>query len=202
MRISFLALLVFACGDAEIYDADGDGELAIGMEGGLDCDDNDPNIATWKDEVCGNGIDDDCNGEIDEWGIGEHTWYADVDGDGWGTRRVQEIACNAPEGFVLRDGECDDTNPDISPVGLEECGNDLDEDCDGIPDNSGPVILWYPDNDHDGFGTHAGAFTACYAPAQHVQVGGDCDDADPLVNPDALDELDGKDDDCDGRDGE
>lgn len=41
-------------------DADGDGELAR-WAGGWDCDDHDPQRSSTFDELCGNGIDDDCD---------------------------------------------------------------------------------------------------------------------------------------------
>ena len=43
---------------------------------------------------------------------------------------VFEVDCTAPEGFVDIDGDCDDTDADINPDGLEECDG-LDTDCDG-----------------------------------------------------------------------
>jgi arylsulfatase A-like enzyme len=45
----------------EFLDLDGDGELPTSL-GGLDCDDGDPHVASWRPEHPGNGIDDNCFG--------------------------------------------------------------------------------------------------------------------------------------------
>lgn len=55
-----------ACGHAP-RDVDGDGDPDNHC-GGADCDDNDPNISTLTQEVCGNGKDDNCNAQLDEAG--------------------------------------------------------------------------------------------------------------------------------------
>jgi hypothetical protein len=49
-------------------DADGDGDPDGNCPGGHDCNDSDPNVSSKATEICGNGIDDNCNGEIDEPG--------------------------------------------------------------------------------------------------------------------------------------
>ena len=46
-------------------DADGDGDPDAHC-GGKDCNDMDPNVSSLHVEVCGNGIDDDCDGVVDE----------------------------------------------------------------------------------------------------------------------------------------
>jgi len=46
-------------------DSDGDGYYSEGC-GGDDCDDADPAVNPGAAEICGNGIDDDCNGLIDD----------------------------------------------------------------------------------------------------------------------------------------
>lgn len=46
-------------------DADGDGDPDAHCGGG-DCDDADPSVSSLRDEICGNGKDDNCNGVIDE----------------------------------------------------------------------------------------------------------------------------------------
>ena len=50
---------------AGCWDNDGDGYLDE-VCGGNDCDDNDPEVNPNHVEIPGNGIDDDCDGQIDE----------------------------------------------------------------------------------------------------------------------------------------
>ncbi|MFN7133884.1 MAG: putative metal-binding motif-containing protein [Myxococcales bacterium] len=62
----FLALAVGACNcgtppAAGLIDNDGDG-----IESGLDCNDGDPAVFPGAEEACGDGKDNDCDGEIDE----------------------------------------------------------------------------------------------------------------------------------------
>ncbi|HMV69595.1 MAG TPA: hypothetical protein PKA64_22325, partial [Myxococcota bacterium] len=69
-------------------------------------------------------------------------------------------------------------------------------DCDGLADE-GVLPAWLPDADGDGFGDRDAAPTlACGAPGSAVLVGGDCDDADPDVHPDAVEVCNDVDDDC------
>ncbi len=49
-------------------DADGDGDPVWNCPGGGDCDDTDPTVSSKAKEICGNGKDDNSNGEIDEAG--------------------------------------------------------------------------------------------------------------------------------------
>jgi len=56
-------------GDCEDLDGDGWGEPLLpecGFTGGPDCDDFDENVNPGASEIPGNGVDDDCDGEIDE----------------------------------------------------------------------------------------------------------------------------------------
>ena len=51
----------------ECTDSDGDGfDLEGGSCGPVDCDDDDPEVNPGHAEVPGNGVDDDCDGEVDE----------------------------------------------------------------------------------------------------------------------------------------
>jgi len=49
-------------------------------------------------EVC-NGIDDDCDGEIDN-GLELHTYYRNADNDTYGDPDNATVACAPPEGYV------------------------------------------------------------------------------------------------------
>lgn len=64
----------FACDEASRScvalprDADGDGDVVWNCPGGGDCDDTDPRVHSGAPEICANGKDDDCDGELDEPG--------------------------------------------------------------------------------------------------------------------------------------
>ena len=58
---------------------------------------------------------------------------------------------------------------------------------------------WYLDADGDGFGLDAWTTQACAAPEGYAAAGGDCDDGDGAVNPEAEELCNGEDDDCDGE---
>ena len=49
-------------------DLDGDGDPDDHCVGKADCDDLDPNISSTRSEVCGNFVDDNCDGRVDEPG--------------------------------------------------------------------------------------------------------------------------------------
>ncbi|AHM61714.1 Thrombospondin type 3 repeat family protein [Flammeovirgaceae bacterium 311] len=57
---------------------------------------------------------------------------------------------------------------------------------------------WYADADGDGFGADNTMVTACWQPEGYVSKGGDCNDADATVYPEAPELADGKDNNCDG----
>lgn len=48
-----------------LRDADGDGDADVHCGGG-DCEDDDPAVSSQMEEVCGNGVDDDCDQQVDE----------------------------------------------------------------------------------------------------------------------------------------
>ena len=196
-------------------DADGDGYGAGDAEVGCqppaeegwsdrgdDCKDDDPTIHPDAVEIC-NQRDDDCDGVDDEGGE-PVTWWYDGDLDGYGDPAQDLLTCDIPNGYVLagsdEDGDCDDDDPEINPGAIEYCDG-IDNDCDDLIDTLDPDAqdrTWYRDLDNDGYGTTDTAYVACVGPGGYVLADGDCDDLDRWVNPGALEECDGIDNDCDG----
>ncbi len=136
-------------------DADGDGACAITFGGSVfDCDDDDPAVGPLAAEIC-NGIDDNCDGdlpwdELDADEDGLRTCEGDCDdtdarafpgaaelcdgvdqdcsGDGWAE------ADEDGDGVRGCDGDCDDRNVYVFPGAEVQCGDGLDNDCDGDSD--------------------------------------------------------------------
>jgi hypothetical protein len=177
-----------------LRDADGDGYENAGL-GGRDCDDGDPTVNPDGIEVC-NGIDDDCDGVIDDGVL--HPYHADADGDGYGDPAVEIEDCSAPPGYVDDDRDCDDTNAARWPGNPEVCDG-YDNDCNGEIDEGGVKETFWGDADGDGYGDPAVTTEACRAPAGYVENADDCLDSDPAVSPAETEVChDGLDNDCDG----
>ena len=89
-----------------------------------DCDDTDPAVNVLAAEIPDNGIDDNCNGLIDN----DDVRYIDADGDGYGSQ--EESAADG----VFNKLDCDDTNAAVHPYQNEIPGNGIDDNCDGLID--------------------------------------------------------------------
>jgi hypothetical protein len=159
-----------------------------------DCNDNNAAIYPGATEVC-NGVDDDCDGQVDEGVL--LIFYRDADGDGFGNLAVTTQACSAPTGYVNNYDDCDDTRNTVYPGATEVCNN-IDDDCDGQIDE-GVLLTFYRDADGDGFGNPSLTTQACSAPAGYVANNTDCNDANAAVYPGATEVCNGVDDDCDGQ---
>jgi cysteine-rich repeat protein len=128
------------CVHVVLHDADGDGYARSDVECddparyGGDCDDNDPDVHPGAPEICGNGIDDNCNGEVDE---NKTTWYVDCDSDGFAAdTNGARAACSKPPDdgactwtalrpVSLATTDCDDATPFAHPGGNETFGLNL-----------------------------------------------------------------------------
>ncbi len=164
-----------------------------------DCDDSDAAVSPGADERC-NDIDDDCDGVADQEGaVDAPARHRDADGDSWGDPELARYTCEPLDGYVDDGTDCDDTDPEVNPAAEERC-NGIDDDCDRTTDEPDAVdaAVWFLDGDGDGFGDAELPTVACAAPPDHVADAGDCDDAEPAVNPGADERCNGVDDDCDG----
>jgi hypothetical protein len=144
-------------------------------------------------EVPVDGVDQDCTGT--------EQCYRDSDGDTYGVPFYVDSALLTCVGLGVstNDDDCNDVLPGgnfIYPTALEVPGNGIDENCDGAES-------CFLDNDGDGFGGASTTLTPafdCNAP-NATFVGGDCNDTNGAVNPDATERpANGVDDDCDGFD--
>lgn len=169
----------------------------VSPEAGIDCDDSDPAIHPGAVEIC-NGIDDNCNFQVDEDATNALRWYLDQDGDGYGDQPV--YSCTQPFGTVENTDDCNDSDAAVSPGASEYCGNGIDDNCDGQTDGSDAVDaqFWYADVDGDQYGDPSLSTLSCLPPAGHVPDGGDCHDQNPSIHPGASEWCNGNDDDCDG----
>ncbi|MEW5849731.1 MAG: putative metal-binding motif-containing protein [Myxococcota bacterium] len=97
-------------------------------------------------------------------------------------------------------GDCDDTNAAVRPGGTEVCNN-VDDDCDGTPDDGlGTPAYYYPDNDRDTYGAVGSQSTLICGnpPAGYSLNNTDCNDNNAAIKPNGTELCNGVDDDCDG----
>ena len=111
---------------SDALDPDGDG--APWPE---DCDSTDPSVYPDAPEIC-DGLDNDCDGDIDEDPTQWARFYLDEDGDGYGQNASWQESCQPPSGFSAVPGDCDDQAPGVNPGVEEICFDGRDTDCDGL----------------------------------------------------------------------
>ncbi len=137
VRVSTLMPLLLLSGCLFVSDAeqlahtDRDGD---GVPASEDCDDGDSAVSSPTEETC-NGVDDDCDGRLDE-GL-----LPDQDGDGYGADGPVSGPCFA--NWVSTPGDCDDDARHVFPGAPERCDGVLN-DClsPWIPTDELGVVTW------------------------------------------------------------
>ncbi len=164
----------------------------------LDCIDNDPNFNPNIVEVC-DGLDNDCNGIVDDMPI--FTYWLDNDGDGFGDANsfIDTCLTAAPTGYCTNDLDCNDFDDNFHPNIPEICDGQ-DNDCNNVIDDGLTNYTYYRDSDGDGFGGEFIRMDTCqsFAPNGFVENKLDCNDQDPMINPDSPEICDDIDNDCNG----
>jgi len=145
-------------------DADGDGfgdpSTPLGhcdqptgyVENADDCDDTQPQVGPGNPEIC-DGLDNDCDGLVDNDATDASTWYADLDGDGFPNAGNQFDSCDEVDGYLLAPAafDCDDGDPSVHPDAREIPDDGVDQDCNGRDRRSSggcgcttapPSVLW------------------------------------------------------------
>ena len=139
-----------------------------------DCNDGFASALPGGTEVC-DGIDNNCNGTVDDFALDPSLWYFDADGDGYGDATTSQQLCDAPSGWVNNGADCDDTDAEINP----------DQE-------------WYVDADQDGYGNPDYRLAACGDQLGFSDNNDDCDDGDEAISPGTDEMCDGFDNNCDG----
>ena len=110
-------ILLWACDSPEkpnpssvetvAYDRDGDGYFDS-----EDCDDSNSSINPDELELC-DGLDNNCDGQVNEGIIQKD--YSDNDADGFGDPNTEIEACSPPTGHVSMGSDCDDNDDAVFP---------------------------------------------------------------------------------------
>ncbi len=160
-----------ASGDAacscSATDSDGDGYGDGAACSPKDCDDGDPAIRPGASEAC-NGVDDDCDGSIDEGFDADSDGYTTCEGDcSDGNASVKPGAtenCNGvdddcdgnidegfdgdSDGYTTCEGDCNDGSSGQNPGRSDTDCDGVDDDCDGSADQDSPGDAYEPNDDY------------------------------------------------------
>jgi hypothetical protein len=100
-------------------DSDGDGYAVEGdLCGEIDCNDSNATVNPAAQEICADGIDNNCDGKTDGQDPACQPTCTDEDGDG----------------FCAEDDDCNDADSLINPEAAEICGDNIDNNCNDLVD--------------------------------------------------------------------
>ncbi|MEC7985301.1 MAG: MopE-related protein, partial [Myxococcota bacterium] len=199
---------IFSCSRPEGY-----------IENDWDCNDADDSIFPGAVELC-DGIDNNCDETIDGSDVTDGSlWYADSDGDGFGSLSDVVQSCEQPTGYDDNYNDCNDTDASVSGSATWYFDYDQDgygdaaysvsicqqpsgfvsndDDCNDSDALQNPTSDWYLDLDGDGYGANI-SVTQCEQPTGFVMNDSDCDDTEELAYTGATEVCDYVDNDCNG----
>lgn len=164
-----------------------------------DCNDDNTNINPGKNELCNNGLDDDCNSLADN---NDPYCFVCTPGERKNCPK-QNGVCSGAREKCTSNGQwpgCNDAdylayNSDYQST--ETKCDSLDNDCDGSADE-GLTTAYYQDSDSDGYGNPYVSQNKCAKPQGYTADNNDCNDSNNKVSP-SVNEIcnNGIDDDCD-----
>lgn len=168
-----------------------------------DCNDNDILLGPGSNEICGNFIDDDCDGDQNDPNAqGCITYYRDSDKDGFGVQTDSLCLCTPFGSYTaISGGDCNDNQWSVNPGQMEMCGDGLDNNCNGTQNDENAIgcEYWYSDGDSDGYGNPSDSKCLCAGYGKYVtKLLADCNDLVPSINPAGAEVCNNTDDNCNG----
>ena len=198
MRLLSIAALFACSNESKIATIEPENNIIIDQDGDgypntEDCNDNNAQVYEGAIELC-DGLDNNCDGNIDEGVTAE--FFFDEDGDGFGNPNYSIQGCSQEDGYAINGTDCDDSNPLVYPGSIEIC-DEIDNNCnDEIDEDVGDI--YFVDYDRDGFGNAQQPLLLCTAEPGVSTISGDCNDTNDTVYPQAPEICDELDNDCDG----
>ena len=155
-----------------------------------DCNDQNDEVHPGVEEVC-DDVDQNCDGNVDFDLM--PVYRPDTDGDGFGDAFSKvTLACKAPEGYVLNQMDCNDSDVTVYPGADELCGDKVDNNCNVQVDEL-PCVTYSElcgdgiDNDKDGM---TDEYCVPNVDPSEVDADGDgfqalvdCNDNDTAIHP-------------------